>query len=418
MQMPKMVRVRQHFPNEEIQDIEECVASELARFEPFIQPGMTLAVTAGSRGIANIARILKAVVQTLQRFGARPFIVPAMGSHGGARAKGQTQVLASLGITEGYCGVPICSSMEVVQIGELPDFGGVFVDKHAYMADGIFLVNRIKAHTDYRSPRFLESGLVKMAAIGLGNHVQAEKIHSYGVKGLTEIIPKVTEQVLAKTNILGGLAIVENAYERTWKVQGLLPDMLFLQEAKLLQESMKRMPSLPVSDIDILYVDTMGKDYSGTGMDTNIIGRVGIPGAVWSVTPAIRYIIVGDLSDASHGNALGVGLADFTTERLYAKIDWAVTKENVRTSTFVERGKTPLVMAHSKEALTVALRCLWEVDPREARIIRILSTLQLGELYVSEALLPQIQQVSYIEVLGHPKELSFDAEGYLPSWGE
>ncbi|UOF92013.1 nickel-dependent lactate racemase [Fodinisporobacter ferrooxydans] len=418
MEFPKWVKIRQKFTGPEVKDIDQEIANQLSSVHLMasIKPGMRIAITAGSRGIANIARIVRATANELKRAGAEPFIVPAMGSHGGATAEGQVEVLHSLGITEEFCGAPIRSSMEVVKIGETDQGMPVHIDKHAWEADGIILMGRVKVHTDFKSPIGIESGLMKMSAIGLGKHKQALLIHTYGVQGIRDMMPEVAKVVLQKANILCGVAIIENAFEQTAKIEAIPTAQIPEREKELLKESASYMPSLPTDAIDILMVDEIGKNYSGTGMDTNIIGRIRILGVEEPKTPNIKYIIASDLSEESHGNALGIGLADLTTRRLFEKIDLQKMNENVITSSFLYRAMIPIVLESDRDAFVAALRCNWGVEPKQARIMRIPNTLHLETLYVSEALLPDIRDKAHIEILGELQEMQFDENGYLPKF--
>jgi len=415
MNFPKVVKIRQHFSGPSVADIEAAVREQMALsgIAGQLRPGMRVAITAGSRGIANIARIIAAVVAELKARDTRPFIVPAMGSHGGATAEGQTEVLASLGITEESCGAPVLSSMEVMQIGETDRGIPVYMDKYASEADATILVGRIKVHTDFKSPIGIESGLMKMASIGLGKHKQALALHRYGIQGIRDFMPEVSRIVLAKGNILCGVAILENAKEETARIEVIPAGQIESRERELLRESASLMPRLPVEDIDILYVEKIGKNFSGTGMDTNIIGRMRILGAQEPASPRIKYIIASDLSEETHGNALGIGLADITTRRLFEKIDFRKTNENVITSTFLHRGMIPIVCENDREAFAAALRANWGVDPERTRFVRIANTLHLEELYVSEPLLPELEGLSHVEIVGDPEELKFDGQGYL-----
>ncbi len=372
---------------------------------------MSVAVTAGSRGIARIDEILRSVIEGLKEMGAEPFIVPAMGSHGGATAEGQVEILASLGVTEESCGAPIRSSMETVEIGETDRGIPVFMDRIASEADGVVVVNRIKAHTDFRAE--VESGLLKMASIGLGKHAQALALHGYGVEGIRDFMVEVGEEVMNSGHVLFGVGIVENAYDEPATIEAIPTREIPNRERELLREYMGMMPVLPVSDIDILYVDALGKNYSGTGMDTNVIGRFRILGVDEPERPNVKYLIVGDVSEESHGNALGVGLADLTTERLVGQIDRNAMNANVITSTFVERAKVPMVLSTDEEALQTAVRCNWGVPPEETRFVRIPNTLHLEHLYVSENLVEEALANSDAEVVSGPEELRLDADGSI-----
>ena len=413
MEFPKVVKIRQKFPRPRVENVEVALREQLGREEisSTIKPGMSVALTAGSRGIAEIAEILRSLVEILKGMEADPFIVPAMGSHGGATAEGQVEILDSLGVTEEFCGAPIRSSMEIVEIGETERGVPVYMDRIASEADGVVLVNRIKAHTDFRSS--IESGLMKMASIGLGKHEQALALHGYGVEGIRDFMVEVADEVIGSGHILFGVATVENAYDEPAIVEAIPAKNIHEREAELLAEYMDMMPALPVSEIDILHVDALGKNYSGTGMDTNVIGRFRILGVEEPESPAIKYIVVGDVSEESHGNTLGVGLADLTTRRLADRVERKAMNANVITSTFVERAKVPMVLASDEEALRTAIRCNWGVSPEETRFVRIPNTLHLEYLYVSENMVDEALSNAETEVVGDPEPLRFDPEGYF-----
>jgi hypothetical protein len=412
--LPRVVKVRQEFAGERIEDVGAVLRRECAREEVAgkIRPGMRVAITAGSRGITDIASILRALVSILEEAGAEPFIVPAMGSHGGATAEGQVRVLESLGVTEESCGAPIRSSMEVVELGRTERGIPVYMDRLAAEADGVVVAGRVKVHTDFRSR--VESGLLKMASIGLGKHEQALALHSYGVEGIRDFMVETGRRVLESGKVLFGVAIVENGYDETSILEAIPPERIPEREAELLERSAAMMPKLPVEDIDVLFVDELGKNYSGTGMDTNIIGRFKIPGVEEPESPRVRYLIVSGISAPAHGNALGVGLADFTTRRLFKSIDFRAMNENVLTSTFVERAKVPLVLEDDRAAIEAAVRCNWGVPPEETRFVRIPNTLHLEHVYLSENLVDEALAAGNVEVAGEPGELEFGPDGYLP----
>lgn len=420
MLLPKFVKVKQHFNGPKIDDIEAEINKQMEaiRLSDKVKPGMKVAITAGSRGIANIALIIKNVVNELKKLGVEPRIIPTMGSHGGATAEGQIEVLEGLGVTEDYCGAPILSSMEVTQIGETPAGLAVYADNHILASDAVIVIARIKVHTDFKSSQWIESGIVKMAAIGIGKHKQALLLHSYGIHGIRDLMPAVGQVTLDKLNVLFGLGIVENAFDQTAIIEAIEAKQIVEREQALLKISKSMMPKLPVDDIDVLFVDEIGKNYSGTGMDTNIIGRMRILGEEELDSPRIKYIVASDLSEPSHGNALGMGLADLTTKRFFDKIDMKITNENVITSSFIMRGMIPMVIDNDREALHVALRCNWGIESSQARIVRVPNTLHLKYVYVSEALVPEIQKLSHIEILGQPEPLQFDENGYLPKMAE
>jgi hypothetical protein len=419
MRFPKVVKVRQDFPRPRVGDdgdVWEALREQLAKEEirSRIEPGAEVAITAGSRGISGIDAILRSLVEILKEAGASPFLVPAMGSHGGATAEGQVEILHSLGVTEDSVGAPIRSSMEVVEIGETQRGVPVYMDRIASEADGVVVVGRIKQHTDFRSG--VESGLLKMASIGLGKHAQALALHAHGVEGIRDHMVEAGKVVFASGKVLFGVAIVENAYEETAIVEAIPPERVAERERELLEESARLMPKLPVSDIDVLFVDELGKNFSGTGMDTNVVGRFKILGVEEPASPNVRYLIVGDVSEASHGNTLGVGLADFTTRRLFEKVDYGAMNQNVLTSTFVERAKIPMVMENDREALEAAVRCNWGVEPENTRFARIPNTLHLRYAYLSENLLDEALTSGNVEVVEDAAELTFDESDNLASF--
>jgi hypothetical protein len=416
MRFPKVVKVRQDFPRPRVEDVGEALREQCAKEEirARIQPGAEVAITAGSRGIAGIDNVLRSLVEVLKEAGAKPFIIPAMGSHGGATAEGQVEILRSLGVTEESVGAPIRSSMEVVEIGETESGVPVFMDRIASEADGVVVVGRIKQHTDFRSG--VESGLLKMASIGLGKHAQALALHAYGVKGIRDYMVEAGRKIFSSGKVLFGVGIVENAYEETAMIEAIPPERVAEREAELLKESANLMPKLPVSDIDVLFVDELGKNFSGTGMDTNVIGRFKILGVEEPESPRVKYLIVGDVSEASHGNTLGVGLADFTTRRLFEKVDYGAMNANVLTSTFVERAKIPMVTENDREALEAAARCNWGVEPKDTRFVRIPNTLHIRYVYLSQNLLDEALANGNVEVVEDAADIAFDESGNLASF--
>ena len=406
-------KIRQSFPRERILDIEKTVSMQLAAVRAAIRPGASIAIAAGSRGVANIARIVKATVDFVRNANARPFIVPAMGSHGGATAEGQTELLASYGITEQTMGCPLRATMDVV---ELPNEGlatKLFMDRFAWESDGVIVVNRIKPHTDFHGD--FESGLVKMAVIGLGKERQAFEMHSFGVAGLRDLVPQAAKRLLATGKILAGIGIVENAYDETALVEAVPAAKILTREPQLLVLAKQNMPSLPADELDLLIVDRLGKNISGTGMDTNIIGRMHIVDEPEPASPRIKMIVVTNLTDESHGNATGMGFADVVTQRLRGKINFPVTYKNARTAGFPDRAKLPLVADTDREAIDIALRAAGCRGISEARVVRIIDTLHLEELLVSDAALAALRGAPNIEVVGDRHEVC-DAAGMLRSF--
>jgi len=339
VRLPKFYNVRQIFSQEAISDVEDELNKSLnmVRCENLFVPGERVAIAVGSRGIANIGKIVAALVKRLKGIGTDPFIVPAMGSHGGATAHGQVEVLRSLGVTEEYVGAPIISDMDVVELGKTPNGATVYMDKHAWSADAIVVVNRVKPHTRFRADN--ESGLMKMVAVGLGKHKGCSQMHAYG---LFPTVVEAARLALRTAPIRLGIGIVENAYEKTAKIAAVLKDEFEAVDAELLKLAKSLMPSLLAKDIDLLVVGEIGKNISGTGMDVNIIGRVTQPVMNELETPRIKRIAVLDLTEATHGNALGMGLADVITRRLADKINFPATYANALAAGALDRAKMPL----------------------------------------------------------------------------
>ncbi len=372
-------------------DVAAKLSQEFTSIAPRIKPGMRIAIATGSRGIKNIALIVKVLVAEIRKRGADAFIVPAMGSHGGATAEGQRAVLLHYDISEESVGAPIVSSMEVDFLGSTggdPDIP-VWIDRVANASDGVIAINRVKAHTDYHGTH--ESGIVKMLAIGLGKHRQAIEMHTYGALGLRDYIPRVSKKVIESGKILAALALLEDGYDNTADLAFATGMDIFDLDIAFLRRSRKMMARLPFEKIDVLVVENMGKDISGTGMDTNVIGRIRIDGQM-DTLPEIKRIVVLDLTPASHGNALGVGLADITTKKLSDKIDWSVTYQNVITSGFLSRGFLPIVMETEKDAIQQALNTCGCKKTDELKMVRIKSTLDLSHVQVSKILLDQLTE--------------------------
>ena len=406
----RLARALVRFARPRVADIAGVVRAQLERQRRVFPETGTIAIGVGSRGVANLAEIVRTAAGTLQGWGLSPFVVPAMGSHGGATADGQRQLLEDYGVTADAMGCDIRSSMDVVALdrGDLPH--GLFMDRHAHGADGILLINRIKPHTDFHGS--YESGLAKMAVIGLGKERQAIEMHRFGVPGLRDGIPRAAMRVLASGKILAAVGIVENAYDETMAIEVLPAPDIMTREPALLDLARANMPALPVPALDVLVVDQLGKNISGTGMDTNVIGRMRIAGEPEPASPRIRAVVVTDLTAASHGNATGTGLADVTTRRLFDKIDVGVTYTNVFTSGFPERGKVPIVAPTDADAFACALRACGPIEPGAERIARIRDTLHLGEVYVSTAVRDELRARPDVEIAGEFEEM-FDQEGAL-----
>jgi hypothetical protein len=345
--------------------------------------GKRIAITAGSRGIARINEVIKGVVEFVKECDGEPFVFPAMGSHGGATAEGQVAILRDYGITEEFVGAPILATMEVERIGTA-DGVPVYADRYAANADGIIVVNRIKHHTDFSGPH--ESGLFKMMAVGMGKREGADIAHTYKAWSLRHHIPLMAKEILRRLPILAGLAVIENGYHEVAHLVALPPDEIEAGERRLLSFWKRIRPKIPFNRLDVLIVERMGKNISGTGMDTKTIGRMMITGENEPKHPMPRVIVVLDLTDESHGNAAGLGLADITTKRLISKVDWHATHVNVFTSGFIERDRIPVVAESDRQALEWALEVAKVRDPAKARIVRIRDTNTLGVLYISQGL--------------------------------
>src|SRR5512132_368130 len=409
--LPRMIRVRQTFPRPRVADIPRAVAERLAAAGLPIKRGDTVAVGAGSRGIANIDVIVGAAVHYLLDLGARPFVFPAMGSHGGGTPEGQLSVLEHYGITEATMGCPLRATMDVVQVGEalgLP----VWLDRHAADADWIGLGNRVKPHTDFKGS--IESGLFKMMTIGLGKHKGAIQYHRANIHhGYETVITSVGREMLAKARVGFGVGIVENGYDETARIEVFNADDLEAGERRLLKDAREWMARLPFSPIDVLVVEQMGKNISGAGMDTNVIGRPSNPHEPFPAEPKILWIATLDLTDESYGNAVGIGNADFTTRRLVEKIDMKPTLINAITACAPGGAKVPATYETDQQAVEAALSCIGLTPPERARVIRIKSTLMLGEIEVSEAFAPDLAKRPDLTPLGDPIPLPFDAAGRL-----
>jgi len=414
MILPTMYRIRQRVDPPVVADVAAAVTAEIRALNLVgrLQPGARVAVTGGSRGVANIATILKATCDCLREMGAKPFIVPAMGSHGGATAEGQLKVLARYGVTPESMGVPILSSMETVEIGRMPWGFPVLVDKNAYEADHIVLVNRVKPHTNFRA--HVESGLMKMLVIGLGKHQGAIMAHRAAVDvGLPKAIPEVARFSLGKLPILFGVAALENVRHQTARVKALLPEVLEQTEAELLKEAWTLLGRIPFEFLHLLIVDELGKEISGTGMDPNVIGRMYFSPNQEPKSPRYIRILVRDLTEKTAGNAVGMGLADFSTRRLANKINFHYTYTNALTGLSPMRSKTPIIFETDKDAIQGALKTIGLTEPPDAKVARIKNTLDLEYLYASDALLPEIQERTDLEIVSGPHPFEFTDQGDL-----
>lgn len=408
--LPEWTLVRQLIDAAEIDDVAGAVAAAWATVGDRVRPGQRVCLAVGSRGIDRIAEVTRATVSIVRASGAQVFVVPAMGSHGGATAEGQREVLASLGITEASVGCEIRSSMDTVRLGEFDDRLPVFMDRHAFEeADVIIPINRVKPHTDFGGP--VESGLLKMIAIGLGKQLGADTFHSEGFATFAELIPAVGQYTLTRTNIPFGLALVENGRARLQRIEAVPADRMFEREQELRDEADGLLARLPIDALDVLIIDRIGKDISGLGMDSNVVGRyyTGPTGR----GPSIQRIVVRDLTDETEGNAVGIGMADVVLRRAADRMDQAKTYMNCITAKTPEGARVALTVETDREALDVALACCLKVTVPEARIARILDTKHLGWFYASAALVPELVEGGRCEIVGSLAPIGFDAEGAL-----
>ena len=410
--LPKMVKVRQKFGREQIVDLEDHIAREVsARIAAKDLAGQRIAVTAGSRGIKHIDVMTKKVVDVLKEAGAEPFIVPSMGSHGGATAEGQRKFLANYNITEQSMGVPILSSMEAVQIGELEDGIPVYCDKHAFESDGIVVINKIKPHADFKGE--YESGLVKMMVIGLGKHVGATYLHKQGFDTFHALLPRAAKVFLEKAPVLFGLAIVENPFDEPMLIEAIEPGEILNREKQLLNIAKEQVAKILLDDIDVLIVDEIGKNISGEGMDPNVTVRPGSMLYEGFHAPSIQKIVVLDVTDISHGNGAGIGMCDISTTRCINKIDLGVMYTNSITATILAPAKLPVMMNNDREAIVLAVKTCNRIRPEQVKIVRIKNTLELDEIEVSETYLDLIKDRTDLDVISAPYELPFQANGFL-----
>lgn len=412
-----MFPARQTFPGAHIED----VAGETRRLlrekglEGLVRPGMTVAVTGGSRGIAGIHVVIRETVDFLKELGARPFIVPAMGSHGGSTAQGQTDILRSYGITEEFCGCPIVSSMETVQIGTVNDEGrelAVFIDRQAAQADAIVAINRVKPHSAFRGP--YESGILKMLSIGLGKQVGADSMHRDGFKHFKTRIPLFGNFVRTHTNVIFAVALVENAYDETNVIEVLRNEEIPEREPELLKYAFSLMPRILVDEADVLVVQEIGKNFSGSGMDPNITGSWSTPYGSGGLKKQKTAVL--DLSAASHGSGVGVGHADTTTLRFFNKMDFLATYPNALTATTTLPVKLPMVMRDDEMAIRAAVKICNEVEPGNLRMVLIRNTLSMEHIYLSKAFLNQIGRIPGLTAEGPASPLPFDGDGNLTIW--
>ncbi len=413
VRLPKMFKVKQKFPRpriepEKIPDIIHELLSE-EKFANQIKPGMRIAITAGSRGIANVALTTKCIADFVKERGGKPFIVPAMGSHGGATAQGQREILEGYGITEEYVECPIISSMEVKKIGVNQEGMDVFIDKNAAEADGIILGCRIKPHTAFRGP--YESGMMKMMAIGLGKQHGAEVCHEAGFKNMAKYVPMFGKAIIENAPILFAVPTIENAFDETCKIVAVNADEIEEKEPPLLKEAFANMPRILVDSCDVLVVDQIGKNFSGDGMDPNITGTFCTPYATGGIQS--QRVCVLDLSPETHGNGIGLGYASATTKRVFEQLDFGSMYPNAITCTVLGGVRIPIVMESDKEAIQVCVRTCNEIDKKNPRIVRIPNSLHIEHIMLSEAYYQEALQNPDLDIESEPEYLAFDEDGNL-----
>jgi hypothetical protein len=414
--LPKIFKIRQKIDTPRVENIESKVNELLDQcgLPKKVKKGERIALTAGSRGIKDKPKVLKAIIKRLKDLGASPFIVPCMGSHGGATAKGQLEMLGSLGITEKSMGAPILSSIKVEEIGRTKFGTPVLIDKNILKADKIIVVNRIKPHTDFKGE--FESGLIKMMVIGMGKPEGALMVHRLTIKhGFPVVLTEIGSIILKKLPIFFGVGIVENPYDETAYLDLLKPQEMFEKEKALLRKARRLMPHLPFEQIDILIVDELGKNVSGTGFDTNVIGRCFSINNQKPKRPKITRIFVRDLTEASHGNACGIGMAEYTTKRLVEKIDYPSTRINALTGMTPENGRVPIFFERDRKALETAHYNSGVFNPKDLRIVWIKNTLELEYIYASTPLLEEARSNPRIEIIGKPFDFPFGPDGNLIS---
>jgi len=420
--IPRMVEVRQSFPQSRELDFPGLLEREFAQrgIREKIRPGMTIAVGVGSRGISNLKEIVKATIDLLRGADARPFVIPAMGSHGGATPEGQTKLLAEFGVTPEYVGAPIEASMEVRSLGTVLGGHEVLFSAAALAADGIVAINRVKPHTDFRGT--LGSGVLKMLTIGFGKQAGANSAHRALVRlGHETVIREFSKLILASVPVLCGVALVEDQRHQTAELEVLLPNEMVDAEERLLEKARGLMASLPLDEIDLLIIDEIGKEISGAGMDPNVTGRDGsgysdslLAKSEWAPPNVVR-ILVRNLSTATNGNGIGIGLADFSTTRAVKALDLRYTYMNALTSLKLLGSKIPIHFDSDREAIEQGLATLASTHPETLRVVRIADTLSLERLLVSEGCLALLAGRPGIEVSGVPQPMQFDEDGNLPA---
>src|SRR5271166_3048137 len=413
MNLPPIARVRRQFVQPEVDDAAALVtrAIRTSHLAGRVLAGGRVAITVGSRGIAGLPRIVHAAAQAVRSLGFQPFVVAAMGSHGGGTPEGQRALLAELGVNESSAGCPVRCEMETVVLGT-NSFGlPIHFDQNAFDADGIILLNRIKPHTSFTG--LYESGLLKMLTIGLGKRQGAAQVHKLGLPGLKTMLPEVGAFLLERTPVALGIAILENAFEHTARIVAVEPEELLEVEPRLLDQARELMGRLPFDQIDVLIVGELGKNYSGAGMDPNVIGRLMVETQPDFDRPVVIRLAVLDASEESHGNIVGIGFADLTTERLVAKMDPVPFRTNVLTACMLERARIPITLPTDRDVFEVALDTCWRIDPMTARLVVVPNTLELKTLWVSPALEDEVRDHPHLARETEYRPIPFSADGWL-----
>lgn len=413
MTFPLIARVRQDIPQPQVSDIPATVRRliEGSRLRERVPAGGRIAVGVGSRGITVIPTVARAAVDTLRDMGYRPFLVAAMGTHGGSTAEGQRELLAEYGITAEAMGVEVRTEMDTVVVGTSPIGLPIHFDRNAYEADGIVLLNRVKPHTDFVGAH--ESGILKMLVIGLGKRLGAEQVHKLGLRGMKEVLPAVGRILVERTRFALGLAIVENARDVPAEIAAVEPETIFEVEPMLLARARSLMGRLPFDQLDVLIVGELGKNYSGAGMDPNVIGRVMVETQPDFDRPRITRLAVLDASEESHGNIVGVGFADLTTERLVAKLDPEPFRINVLTANLLERARIPITLPTDRDVIDASLQTCWRIDPSEARMAIIPNTLEVETLWVTQPLAAEVEAHEHLSFETEFRPLPISADGWL-----
>jgi hypothetical protein len=410
--LPRMVPVKVTFDCPKLESIEGTIAEQFKspNVQDKIKPGQVIAIGCGSRGITDIAKVAKAVVSEVKTLGGNPFMFPAMGSHGAATAEGQLKVLGGYGITADYVGCPLRATMDVEVVDQLPDGTRIFMDRYAAEADGVILIARIKPHTNFRAP--IESGIVKMMTIGMGKIAGATELHNHPIEMFGELLPDAARVIMAAKPFLFGVGLVENAQKDLSMIEIVPAETLLDREPQILLRSRELMPKLLFEVIDVLVIEEVGKEISGSGFDPNVTGR-NLRDNPWSGPPYVQKIVCLNLTKKTHGNAIGIGLADVITMRLFQQIDIGVTYTNTVTNSYLDAAAIPLIMNTDQEAIELAVKTLRMVKPQEARIVRIKNTQELSKIFVSEPLIEQVNAHPQMETRGEPAPFVFGSDGSL-----